>query len=97
MSRQLMAILVSGALVFGNLSTSAWAATATPIAVTEASADGTKNQSPLPPGGAAGIQQAQGSTRTLVGAGILVGFLAIAWLILDDDDDDDATTSSTGT
>ncbi len=97
MSRQLIAILLSSALVFGNVSTSAWAVTETSIAATEVSTDATKNQSPLPPGGASGITQAQGSTRTLVGIGIIAGFIAIVWLVLDDDDDDDATSSSTGT
>jgi len=97
MSRRLTAILVSSALVFGNVSSSAWAATETSIAATEAGVDATKNPSPLPPGGAAGIRQAQGSTRTLIGIGIIAGFIAIAWLVLDDDDDDDATSSSTGT
>ena len=46
MSRKLMAILVSGALVFGNVSTSAWSATDTSNAIqaqTVQTADAAKN------------------------------------------------------
>jgi len=91
MLRQLMASLVSSALVFGNVSTSALSA---PV---QAAAP-TKNQSPLPPGRAAGIKQAQGSQiDPLLAGGIVVGIFAVAALLIGDSDDDDdgATTTTT--
>lgn len=95
MSRNLMAILVSSALVFGNISTSAWSASAGADPVrTHAPAN---NQPPLPPGGAAGIKQAQGNDDgPLLGIAVVVGLFIAGVLLLDDDDDDD-TTSTTGT
>jgi hypothetical protein len=95
-----MAILVSSALVFGNVSTSAWAASDTSNTIqaqTVQTADPANNNSPLPPGGAAGIKQAQGGweDNPWVGLGIVAAIVIIAWVLLDDDDDDE--TPSTGT
>ena len=91
MSRKLMAMLVSSALVFGSVSTSAWSATDTPGATQ------TQNSSPLPAGGAAGIKEAQGIENSpWLGLGIVAGIVIIAWVLLDDDDDDDEAPS-TGT
>jgi len=81
MSRKSMAVLVSLALVLGSISTSASAQSAPTKqdqpAVTTASNDSAKNQSPLPPGGPAGLQQAQGSNSTLwiIGGVVLAGII----------------------
>jgi hypothetical protein len=93
MSRKLMAILVSSAMVFGSVSTSALSATdASQNQVVQTVA---KNQSPLPAGGAAGIKEAQGIENSAwLGIGLVAGIVLIAWLLLDDDDEDD---SSSGT
>ena len=99
MSRKLMAVLISSALVFGNVSTSAWSATDTSAVQTQAvqAADGAKNPSPLPAGGAAGIKQAQGfEDSPWVGLGLVAAIVAIAWVLIDNGDDDD-TPSGTGT
>jgi hypothetical protein len=95
-----MAMLVSSALVFGSVSTSAWSATDT-VGATQAqtvqTAESPKNVSPLPPGGAAGIKQAQGiEDSPWLGLGIVAGIVIIAWVLLDDNDDDDEAPS-TGT
>src|SRR6185503_5940988 len=92
MSRKLMAMLVSSALVFGSVGTSAWSATDTVAAAQTRTADSPKNFSPLPPGGAAGIKEAQGiEDSPWLGLGIVAGIVIIAWVLLDDDDDDDET------
>jgi hypothetical protein len=99
MSRKLMALLVSSALVFGNVSTSAWSATETSNQVTQAvqAADVTKNQSPLPPGSAAGIKEAQGSweNNPWVGLGLVAAIVIIAWILIDNDDDEEAVSTGT--
>jgi hypothetical protein len=99
MSRKLMAMLVSSALVFGSVSTSAWSATDSVGATqTQAaqSAD-SKNLSPLPPGGAAGIKEAQGiEDSPWLGLGIVAAIIAVAWILIDDDDNDNETPT-TGT
>ena len=97
MSRKLMAILVSSAMAFGSVSTSAWSA---PDATTQTqavqTADAVKNQSPLPPGGAAGIKQAQGfEDSPWLGLGLVAAVVVIAWILLDDDDEDDDSSSGT--
>ena len=97
MSRKLMAMLVSSAMVFGSVSTSAWSATDISVPKTEAvqTADTSKNQSPLPAGGAAGIKRAQGfEDSPWLGLGLVAAAVIIAWVLLDDDDSDD---SSSGT
>ena len=101
MSRKLMAILVSSALVFGNVSTSAWSATDTSSTIqaqTVQIADAAKNLSPLPAAGAAGIKQAQGfdENSPWLGLGLVAAIVIVAWILLDDDDDEDEGTS-TGT
>lgn len=92
MLRKLMASLVSSALVLGSLSPSALAA---PVQA----GPPTKNQSPLPPGSAAGIKQAQGSqVDPLLAGGIVVGIFVVAALLIgDNDDDDDGPVTTTGT
>jgi hypothetical protein len=83
MSRKSMAVLVSLALVLGSISTGASAQTAPtkPDQPAVTTTNTAKNESPLPPGGPAGLQQAQGSNSTLwIVGGILIGgaILAIA-------------------
>jgi len=112
MTRKLMAILVSSALVLGNVSTTAWSATAASSSVQTAAVQTAavqteaaqtvavaNNPSPLPPGGAAGIEQAQGySISPLVGVLLVVGVVAIIYFLLhDDDEDDDHAPSTPGT
>jgi hypothetical protein len=91
MSRKLMAVLVSTAMAFGNVTTSAWAAgePAKPTAQTSVAA---KNQSPLPAAGAAGIKQAQGAgdNSALILGGLIVGSIVLALLLTDDDEDHDS-------
>ncbi len=99
MSCKLMAMLVSSALVFGSISTSAWSATDT-VGATQSvqTSDSPKNFSPLPPGGAAGIKEAQGIENSpWLGLGIVAGIVIIAWVLLDYDDDDEDEGPSTGT
>ena len=97
MSRKLLAVFLSSALAFGTVSTSAWSTTAAQGKTTDVvqTTDAAKNQAPLPPGGAAGIKQAQGTWESSpwVGIGLVVLAVGVAWLLLDDDDDD----SSSGT
>jgi len=99
MSRKLMAILVSTTLVFGHVNSSAWAApdNAGKAQMVQAAA-AVKNQSPLPPGGAASLKQAQGEgIGPLAAIAIVAGLFLVGVLLLDDDDDDDGSTSTTGT
>ena len=102
MSRQLMAIVISSALVFGDVSTSAWSANAPSNAApgaqpTEAvqTAAAVNNQSPLPAGGAAGIKQAQAEAPFPPWAAIaFVSLIVIfGFLLLNDPDEDDVPTS----
>ncbi|HWL92373.1 MAG TPA: hypothetical protein VNT79_02475 [Phycisphaerae bacterium] len=94
MSRKLMAILVSSTLAFGNLSTSAWSAPAVSGATAPAN-----NQSPLTPGGVAGIKQAQGQgIEPWAAIAIVAGIFLVGVLLLEEDDDDDnGGPSTTGT
>ena len=94
MSRKLMAVLLSSALVFGNVSTSAWSATDSVNGAAVQTSDIVGNQAPLPPGGAAGIKEAQGIENSpWIGIGLVALFVVVAWVLLDDDDeeDDDST------
>jgi uncharacterized protein YdeI (BOF family) len=84
MSRKLMAVLVSTAMAFGSITTSAWSA-GEPAKQTTTAA---KNQSPLPAAGAAGIKQAQGAgdNSALILGGLIVGSIVLAILLTEDDD-----------
>lgn len=101
MSRKLMVMLVSSALMLGSVSTSAWSATGTAGATqTQAvqTSDAPKNFAPLPPGGAAGIKEAQGIENSpWLGLGIVAGIVIIAWILIDNGDDDEEEAPSTGT
>ena len=89
MSRKMMAVLVSTAMAFSSLGTSAWSA-GEPAKQTTQSAS--KNQSPLPAGGAAGIKQAQGGgdNSALILGGLIVGSIILAILITDDGGEDNS-------
>ena len=94
MSRKFTALLLSTILLFANTSTNAWSSEQAQTSVQTAAA---ANQAPLPPGGAAGIKQAQGAEgNVFLGIGVVVGLFVVGVLLLGDDDDDD-TSSSTGT
>ena len=104
MSRKLMAILISSVLVFGNVSTSAWSAntvSSTMNTETVLSAAAGNNPSPLAPGGAAGIREAQGygQIEPWAAIAIVAGIFLVAYLLMHDEDDDDgpSTTGTTGT
>lgn len=102
MSQKLMAVLLSSALVFGNISTSAWSAPAVSGVNQDQSVqsgDRANNQAPLPPAGAAGIKQAQGvlGEYPLLTIALVAGAIALVWILLDDDDDDEEAPSTTGT
>jgi hypothetical protein len=96
-----MAVLISSALVFGNVNTSAWSATDVSGAIQAQSVqtnDSVNNKAPLPSAGAAGIKQAQGLDNSpWLGVGIVAAIVIVAWILLDDDDDDDDEGTSTGT
>jgi hypothetical protein len=98
MTRKLIAISVASAIAFGSVSTSAWSAsniTNSGQAQGVQTADVSKNQSPLQPGGAAGIKQAQGSggipPLTLA---LITGALVLVWILLGEDNDDDSVPST---
>jgi len=87
MSRKLMAVLVSAAMAFGTVTTSAWAA-GEPAKQTAQTSVAAKNQSPLPAAGAAGIKQAQGAgdNSALILGGLIVGSVVLALVLTDDND-----------
>src|SRR4030095_10301892 len=98
MSRKLMAVLISTAMAFGSVSTSAWAA-GEPAKQTTQTSVAAKNQSPLPAAGAAGIKQAQGdgdNSAYILGGLILVSIL-LAVLLTDNDDDNNGGPITTNT
>ena len=88
MSRKLMAVLVSTAMAFGSVSTSAWSA-GEPAKQTTKTSTVAKNQAPLPAAGAAGIKQAQGAgdNSALILGGLIVGSIVLALLLTEDDED----------
>ena len=79
-----LGVLVSIALVLSSISVSAQTAPPKQDQTAAAtSADASKNQSPLPPGGAAGVQEAQGlgtNELLIIGGVILVGVLVAVLL-----------------
>lgn len=87
MSRKLMAVLVSTAMAFSSVTTSAWSAGEAQKQTTQTST-AAKNQSPLPAGGAAGIKQAQGEgdNSALILGGLIIGSIVLALLLTEDDD-----------
>jgi hypothetical protein len=91
--RQLTALVVAGALVFGSIGASASPATSRSIATPAAAT--AKNKPPLKPAGPAGIRQAQGIEDIdlwVIGGLALV---AIIWVLVDNDNDDSDSTEGT--
>jgi hypothetical protein len=99
MTRQLIAIFLSSALVLGSVITSATAAPTVRTAVQTdvAQTAPTTSQSPLPAGDAAGIKQAQGGgVSPALAIGIVAGLFVIGVLLIGDNDDDNDGPSTTG-
>ena len=100
MVRKMVALLVSSAVLVGGMNAAlAQGVSPQPAGTavsTNAKADG--NSTPLPPGGAAGIRQAQGGGDTvwhIIGLGFLGGVvLAMIFVGNDEDDEIPATTTS---
>jgi hypothetical protein len=104
MTRKMVALLVSSAVCLGGMnaassapSPSAHAGNAVPPigAVGDAKAD--RNSTPLPPGGAAGIRQAQGNGETfwnIIGLGFFGG-VVLAMIFVGNDEDSETTTTTT--
>jgi hypothetical protein len=98
MVRKMVALLVSSAVLVGGMNAAlAQGASAQPASTAMSTkADG--NSTPLPPGGAAGIRQAQGGGETIwniVGLSFLGGVvLAMIFVGNDEDDETVATTTS---
>ena len=94
-SRTLLATLIVSALVLTPWSVTAAGSTVQTEAVGTVAA--ASNQSPLPPGGAAGIKEAQGLERGYwLEAGLVIGAFIIIFVLMGIDDSDEATTA-TGT
>ena len=95
MSRKMMAVLVSTAMAFSSIGTSAWSAGEPTKQTTQTVA--AKNQSPLPAAGAAGIKQAQGAgdNSAWILGGLIVGSIVLAILLTEDDDGGDSGPIST--
>ena len=98
MVRKMVALLVSGAVLIGGMN-AALAQPAPPEPADRASSTkAAGNPTPLPPGSAAGIRQAQGGGDTawhIVGLGFLGGVvLAMIFVGNDEDDETSATTTS---
>jgi hypothetical protein len=93
-SRQLTALIVKSAIVFGNINGSAQPVTDSQTQ-TQASTVA-KNEALLKPAGAAGIRQAQGIEDIDVWffSGLILA--AIVWVLVDNDNDDSSdSTEST--
>ena len=87
-----IAVLLSSVVIVGSAN-AAWAAS---IAAPAPSTSVSRIASPLPPGGAAGIKQAQGAdwSGPLIGAAV-TGGIFLAMLLLIDGDDTGPVTSTT--
>ena len=99
MSRKLMTVLFSSALLLGSVSTTSWSAPIGPADKSSASVqtvDPSRNQGPLPPAGAAGIKQAQGfvSDNPVLVIGLAIGVAALIWILVDDDGEDAVSTGT---
>lgn len=83
MLRQLTALVVIGALVFGSVGASASSTTAPSTAAPPTAV--AKNKPPLKPAGPAGIRQAQGSTIENLDTWVIGGLalVAIVWVLVD--------------
>ena len=104
MVRKMVALLVSGAVLLGGMNVAlAQGAPAgkTALAVsTTQDAKTDRNSTPLPPGGAAGIRQAQGGGETIwtiIGLGFFGGVVLAMIFVGNDEGDGSATTTTTST
>ena len=102
MVRKMVALLVSSAVLIGGMNAAlAQGASAQPAntaisATPNAKADG--NSAPLPPGGAAGIRQAQGGGDTvwhIIGLGFLGGVVLAMIFVGNNEDDEEVPTTTT--
>ncbi len=97
MVRKMVALLVSSAVLIGGMNAAlAQGASAQP-ASTAISAKADSNSTPLPPGGAAGIRQAQGGGDTvwnIIGLGFLGG-VVLAMIFVGNNEDDETPTTTT--
>lgn len=98
MVRKMVALLVSGAVWVGGMNAAlAQAGSAQPEnKAPSISAVQTGNSTPLPPGGAAGIRQAQGGGETvwnIIGLGFL-GAVVLAMIFVGNDEGPDAVTTT---
>lgn len=89
--RQLTALFVAGAIIFGNFGASASTTASRPSAQP---ATGSKNEPPLTPGRSAGIHRAQGieDVDVWIFSGLILG--AIIWVLVSNDNDDDSTSGT---
>ena len=95
MSRVFLAILFASALVLNVWSATAAAGTASIEPVRTVAAG---NQPALPPGGAAGIKEAQGLDGYWREAALVIGVFIVIFLLMGihgDDDDEEAPTTGT--
>ena len=100
MVRKMVALLVSSAVLVGSMNAAlAQGASPQPAGTavsTNAKAD--RNSTPLPPGGAAGIRQAQGGGDTvwhIIGLGFLGGVVLAMIFVGNDEDDEEVPTTTT--
>ena len=97
MVRKVVALLVSGAVLVGGMNAALAQAPSPQPANTAISTKADGNPTPLPPGGAAGIRQAQGGGDTawhIVGLGFLGG-VVLAMIFVGNDEDDETPTTTT--
>ena len=96
MSRTLLATLIASTLALSDLSATAATSTVQTDAVGIVAA--VRNHSPLPPGDAAGIKEAQGieNDSYWLQAGLVIGAFVIIWVLMGIDDSDESTTTTSG-
>lgn len=95
MFRALLATLIVSALALSALSATAATSTVQTEAVGIVAA--ASNPSPLTPGGAAGIKEAQGIGDSYwLQAGLVIGAFVVIFVLMGIDDSDEATTTTTG-
>ena len=99
MSRKLLAVFLSSALVMTSVAAGAAEPGKPAPAPASQTASTAKNQPPLPPGGAR-IKKAQGLEDDDLGPGVIIAGIVVAtgvlvWLMFGTDDDD--SSSGTGT
>jgi hypothetical protein len=101
MVRKMVALLVSGAVWLGGMNAALAQAASpqpAPSVSTTHDAKADRNSTPLPPGGAAGIRQAQGNGETIwtiIGLGFLGGVVLAMIFVGNDESDDEVVTTTT--